>query len=85
MKKSLAALAAVVALAGSVAAVPAHAQRYYYSPGYYYGPGYYAPPQSYYYNGAPAPVVDPAGPCYLQRQRFWDGIGWRMRTVRVCG
>jgi hypothetical protein len=85
MKKSLAALAAVVALAGSVAAVPAHAQRYYYAPGYYYGPGYYQPPQSYYYNGAPAHVADPAGPCYLQRQRFWDGFGWRLRTVRVCG
>lgn len=79
MKKSLAAIAALVALAGSVAAVPAHAQPYYY------GPGYYAPPQSYRYNGAPAYASDPLGPCYLQRQRFWDGFGWRMRTVRVCG
>lgn len=85
MKKSLAALAAVVALAGSVAAVPAHAQGYYYAPGYYYGPGYYAPPQSYRYNGAPAYASDPLGPCYLQRQRIWDGLGWRVRTVRVCG
>lgn len=79
MRKSLLALAAIAALAGSVVAAPAHAQRYYYGPGYYY------PPQSYTYNGAPAPVADPAGPCYWQRQRFWDGVGWRFRTVRVCG
>jgi hypothetical protein len=115
MRKSLAALAAVAALAVSVVAAPApaHAQRgvaagvaagvvggaiiggaiasqnYYYGPGYYgpgyYGPGYYYPPQSYYYNGAPAYAADPAGPCYWQRQRFWDGFGWRFRSVRVCG
>ena len=86
MRKSLLALAAVAALAGAAAAVPApvQAQRYY-GPGYYYGPGSYAPPQSYYYNGAPAYVADPAGPCYWQRQRFWDGLGWRIRSVRVCG
>ena len=23
--------------------------------------------------------------CYWQRQRFWDGYGWRVRNVRVCG
>ena len=23
--------------------------------------------------------------CYWQRQRFWDGYGWRIRRVRVCG
>ena len=80
MRKCLLALAAA-ALAGSIAAAPdpAHAQRYYS------GPGYYHPPQSYTYNGAPAYVADPAGPCYWQRQRFWDGFGWRFRTVRVCG
>src|SRR6476659_654543 len=51
---------------------------YYYPQGYYapgYGPGYYA--------GGPAYVVDP-GPCFWQRQRFWDGYGWRVRSVRVC-
>ena len=49
----------------------------------YYGPGYYAPG---YYGGGPAYVVDPGygGDCYLQRQRFWDGYGWRVRNVRVC-
>jgi hypothetical protein len=30
-------------------------------------------------------VADPEGPCYWQRQRFWDGFGWRVRSVRVCG
>jgi hypothetical protein len=54
--------------------------RYYgYGPGYgYYGPGY-----GYY--GGPAYVAAPGGPCYWQRQRFWDGYGWRIRSVRVCG
>ena len=43
----------------------------YYGPGYgYYGPGY---------------AGGPYGPCYVQRQRFWDGYGWRFRRVRVCG
>ena len=36
--------------------------------------------------GGPAYVVDPGyGPdCIWQRQRFWDGYGWRVRNVRVC-
>lgn len=80
MVKSLLALAAVAAIV--TAAAPAQAQRYY-APGY--GPGYYTPPQSYYLNGVPAPVADPYGPCYWQRQRIWDGVGWRFRNVRVCG
>src|SRR3954453_21009949 len=42
----------------------------------YYGPGY-----GYY--GGPAYVAAPG--CYWQRQRFWDGYGWRVRSVRVCG
>lgn len=48
---------------------------------YYGGPGYY-------YGGGPAYVASPGysyGPdCYWQRQRFWDGYGWRIRRVRVC-
>jgi hypothetical protein len=82
MRNSLLALSAATAIV--TAAAPAHAQRYC-APGYYCGPGYYTPPQSYYLNGAPAPVADPYGPCYWQRQRFWDGVGWRFRSVRVCG
>ena len=100
MKKTLMALGAVAVLAVSAVAVPApaHAQRGvaagvaagliggaivggaiasqngYYGPGY----GYYAP--------GPAYVVEPGyGPdCFIQRQRFWDGYGWRVRNVRVC-
>jgi len=50
---------------------------------YYYGPGYYGP-RSYY--GGPAYVAGPGYyDCYWQRQRFWDGYGWRVRRVRVCG
>jgi len=52
---------------------------------YYYGPGYYAP-RPYYYGGGPAYVAGPGyDDCYWQRQRFWDGYGWRVRRVRVCG
>jgi hypothetical protein len=61
---------------GAIAASP-------YGP-YGYGPGYYAPPPGYY--GGPAYVAgDPYGGCVWQRQRFWDGYGWRIRRVRVCG
>jgi hypothetical protein len=100
MKKKLMAIAAVATLAVS-AVTPASAQRgvaagvaagliggaiiggalagpgyYGYGPGYYYGPGY-----GYY--GSPAYVADDY--CVWQRQRFWDGYGWRVRRVRVCG
>jgi hypothetical protein len=52
---------------------------------YGYGPGYYAPgPGPYYYGGGPAYVAEPEDACYWQRQRFWDGYGWRIRRVRVC-
>ena len=52
---------------------------------YYYGPGYYGPGYGYY-GGGPAYVVDPGydPDCIWQRQRFWDGYGWRYRNVRVC-
>ncbi len=47
----------------------------------YYGPGYAA---------ITAVLPHVAGPgyygdCFWQRQRFWDGYGWRIRRVRVCG
>ena len=53
--------------------------------GYYGGPGYYAPGYGYY-GGGPAYVVDPGygQSCFWQKQRFWDGYGWRARNVRVC-
>jgi hypothetical protein len=59
------------------------ASPYYYGPGYgYYGPGY-----GYYGPGAPGAYVadEGYGGCVWQRQRFWDGYGWRIRRVRVCG
>jgi hypothetical protein len=97
MRKTLMALAAVGTLVVSAvtASAPAHAQRglgagiaagvvtgaivggALAGPGYYYGPGYG------YYGGGPAYVADDG--CYWQRQRFWDGYGWRVRRVRVCG
>jgi hypothetical protein len=73
------------AIAGGLiggAIVGAAASPYYYG----YGPGYYAPPPGYY--GGPAYVAAPGyygGGCVWQRQRFWDGYGWRFRNVRVCG
>ena len=100
MKKTLMALAAVATLAGSAVAVPApaHAQRGVAAGvaagliggaivggaiasqnGYYYGPGNYG--------GGPAYVAGPGyygPPCYWQRQRFWDGYGWRVRNVQIC-
>jgi hypothetical protein len=49
----------------------------------YYGPGYYGPGYGY---GGPAYVGgEYYGGCVWQRQRSWDGYGWRVRRVRVCG
>jgi hypothetical protein len=98
MKKTLMALGAVATLAVSAVAVPAPAQAQRWVPGVaagviggaiiggaiasqngYYGPGYYGPGYGYY--GHPAYVEDGCG---WQRQRFWDGYGWRVRNVRVC-
>jgi hypothetical protein len=99
MRKTLMALAAVATLAISAVAAPApaHAQRgvgagiaagiiggaivggALAGPGYYgYGPGYYGPGYGYV-------ADDYYGGCVWQRQRFWDGYGWRVRRVRVCG
>ncbi len=37
--------------------------------------------------GGPVYVEGPPPPppgCYWQRQRFWDGYGWRFRSYQVC-
>jgi hypothetical protein len=99
MKKTLMALAAVATLAVATAS-PAQAWRGWWGPGLaagviggaivggaianspYYGPGYYGAGYPGYYG---APYSGPYGPCYWQTQRFWDGYGWQMRNVRVCG
>jgi hypothetical protein len=46
------------------------ASQSYYGP---YGP-YYAAAPGYYGSG-----------CYWHRERVWDGYGWQLRRVRVCG
>jgi hypothetical protein len=99
MKKMLMALVAVAALAVSTTS-PALAWRGGWGPGIglgllggaivggaiansYYGPyGYYGPGYGAY---GPGYAGGPYGPCYWQHQRFWDGYGWRVRSVRVCG
>jgi hypothetical protein len=33
----------------------------------------------------PVYVAEPAPPpCYVRRERYWDGYGWVIRPVRVC-
>jgi hypothetical protein len=46
----------------------------------YAEPVYDAPPPRAYY--APEYVEGPV--CHIERQRFWDGYGWRHRRVEVC-
>jgi len=48
------------------------------------GPAYYAPPPpppAYY--GGPAYVVE-SPVCRIERHRYWDGYGYRIRRVEVC-
>jgi len=92
MKKTLAALLAVAAVAGSLNATPAHAQRGVaagVAAGLIGGAivgGAIAASRPYpyggpvYYEGAPPP---PPG-CYWQQQRYWDGYAWNVHPVRVC-
>jgi hypothetical protein len=74
--KTFTAFVAVAAIAGSLAATPATAQR-----GVATGAvsGYPAP------YGAGRGPYDDFGSCEWVTQRFWDGHGWRVRRVRVCG
>jgi hypothetical protein len=62
-------LAAGAIIGGAIA----NSQPRYYEP----APVYVAPPppRVYYEDG---PV------CHTERQRFWDGYGWRHRRVEVC-
>ena len=79
MKKTLAAFAMLAALAGSLAATPASAQRGaagVAASGRYYVPAPY---------GAGRGPYDDFGSCEWVTQRFYDGHGWRVRRVRVCG
>ena len=94
MKKTLVAILAIAAVGGSFSTTPASAQRglgvglaaglvggaiiggaIASSRPAYGGPVYYA-------DGGPLPPLPPG--CYWQRQRFWDGYGWRFRSFQVC-
>jgi hypothetical protein len=89
------AAAATLAVSALAAPAPAHAQRGLAAGiaggliggaiigGALAGPRYYGPGYGYY--GGPGYVSEDYGDCYWQRQRFWDGYGWRIRRVRVCG
>jgi hypothetical protein len=93
MKKTITALLAVAAVAGSLTVTPAQAQRGWgagVAAGLIGGaivggaiaasrpyPYYYGPPPGYV--GGPAPVG-----CYWQQQRYWDGYAWNVRPVQVC-
>jgi len=44
------------------------------------GPRYYAPPPRYY---DPGPVYYRPR-CHWERERVFDGYGWRVQRVRVC-
>jgi hypothetical protein len=75
-QRGVAAGVAAGLIGGAIVGGVIASQNPYYYPRGYYGPGYYG--------GSPAYVVDDPGPCFWQRQRFWDGYGWRVRSVRVC-
>lgn len=65
-----------LALGAIIGSSIANSQPRYYEP----GPVYDAPPPRAYY--APEYVEGPV--CHIERQRFWDGYGWRHRRVEVC-
>ena len=75
MNKTFAAFA-VATIAGSFAVTPASAQRGIAAPGRYYEPAPF---------GASRGPYEDFGSCEWVNQRFWDGRGWRVRRVRVCG
>lgn len=65
-----------LALGAIIGSSIANSQPRYYEP----APVYDAPPPRAYY--APEYVEGPV--CHVERQRFWDGYGWRHRRVEVC-
>ncbi len=91
MKQTFVALVAVAAVAGSLSATPAHAQRGIAAGvaagligGAIVGGAIAASRPAY---GYPAPAYVEEGPypaCHMVRERFWDGYGWRVRRYEVC-
>ena len=95
MKKSFVAFVAAAAIAPSLAATPASAQRYLGAAiaggligGAIVGGAIAAspppPPPYAYYGGPPVYVEGPPPGCRFVRERFWDGYDWRFRRVEVC-
>jgi hypothetical protein len=76
MRETFAAVVAVATIVGSLSPTTASAQRGVAAPGRYYEPVPY---------GAGRGPYDDFGSCEWVTQRFWDGHGWRLRRVRVCG
>jgi hypothetical protein len=93
MKKTFSALVAVATGAGSLAAVTpaAHADGGRIAAGVAGGliggallGGAIAASRPGPVYAAPAPVYVEEPPCHIERERFWDGYGWRFRRIRVC-
>lgn len=93
MKKTLAAIAAVATVAGSlVTTMPARADGGRIAAGVAGGliggallGGAIANSRpAYGYGYAPGPVYVEEPACRLVRERFWDGYGWRVRRIQVC-
>lgn len=80
MRKTSVAFVALATIIGLFAATPVSAQRGIAAcvP----APGRYCAPAPY---GASRGPYDDYGSCEWVNQRFWDGQGWRVRRVRVCG
>jgi hypothetical protein len=87
MKKTLIAFLAMATVGGSLTTTPASAQRGVAAGiaagligGAIVGGAIASSRAPVYVEGPPSP---PPG-CYWQRQRFWDGYGWRFRSYQVC-
>lgn len=98
MKNTFSALLAIATVAGSLAVVTpaAHADGGRIAAGVAGGllggallgaaiansPPAYGAPAPVYVAPGPAYIEEP--PCHFERERFWDGYGWRHRRIRVC-
>ena len=91
MKKTLAAFLAVATIAGSLTTTPASAQRGVAAGvaagligGAIVGGAIASSRPGLRRRAGLCRSTPGAAGCYWQRQRFWDGYGWRFRRVQVC-